>query len=526
MSSRPKVLGMAILLLASTLGVRAAAATYGCFGSPATVVGTTGDDVIRGTGGSDVIVSRGGDDTVLGRGGEDFICGGAGSDKLFGGLGGEFLFGGGGDDRLQGDNGPFSDYAPGPGDDRVVGSDVVDDIVHFQGADRPVVASLISGKATGQGTDELVSVEHLLGGSFDDTLIGNGRDNTLVGRRGADTLRGGEGFDFIAGQQGDDDIHGGTEFDIADYYEENNNAGFSTAGPISVDLPAGTAEGDGSDTLDGIEGATGSTGDDTMIGDDQDNAFFLLLEGADTVALGAGADFVDAGRGADDLSGESGNDLLAMFDGKSGQPRVNGVTVDLSANTTSDGDSISSFESAFTTPADDELTGDGGSNQLFAFDGDDTVTAGDGDDLVDPGNGVDDADGGAGGDLLGNLDHYTGGITIDLSDNSDSDGDTLAGFEDLIGTFVDDTLTGDDGANTVFGSAGPDVVSGLGGDDLLSGDGGFDQADGGLGADRCGAEDARNCEFVWPARPMPSPAGVYTWRATLKRLGVSFRPPA
>jgi Ca2+-binding RTX toxin-like protein len=199
-----------------------------------------------------------------------------------------------------------------------------------------------------------------------------------------------------------------------------------------------------------------------------------------------------------------------------------GVTVNLSTNTTSDGDIISSFESTFSTPADDELTGDGGTNQLFAFDGDDTVNAGDGDDLVDPGNGVDDADGGAGVDLLGNLDHYTGGITIDLSDNSDSDGDTLAGFEDLIGTFADDSLTGDDGTNMVFGSAGPDVISGLGGDDLLSGDGGFDQADGGLGADRCGGEVTRNCEITWPARTTPWPAGAYSWRATLKRLGVSF----
>src|SRR5918997_57312 len=122
MQMRTKVLGATIVLLAGTLGVGAAtAATYECFGEPATEVGTTGDDTIRGTGGHDVIVARGGDDTVLGGGGEGFICGGGGSDKLFGGPGGEFLFGGEGDDRLQGDNGPFSDYAPGPGDDRVLG---------------------------------------------------------------------------------------------------------------------------------------------------------------------------------------------------------------------------------------------------------------------------------------------------------------------------------------------------------------------------------------------------------------------
>ena len=39
------------------------------------------------------------------------------------------------------------------------------------------------------------------------------------------------------------------------------------AGPITIDLPAGTLTGDGADTLVGIEGGEGSTGDDVMIGD-------------------------------------------------------------------------------------------------------------------------------------------------------------------------------------------------------------------------------------------------------------------
>ena len=86
------------------------------------------------------------------------------------------------------------------------------------------------------------------------------------------------------------------------------------------------------------------------------------------------------------------------------------------------------------------------------------MEAGGGDDLVDPGNGVDDADGGAGVDLLGNIDHYEAGVTIDLSDNSNSDGDTLAGFEDLIGSPFADHLTGDGGPNVIFGYRGDDVL--------------------------------------------------------------------
>jgi Ca2+-binding RTX toxin-like protein len=530
MRSRPRVLGIAIVLLTGTVGTGVAtAAPAKCFGEPATIVGTSGDDRIRGTNGHDVIVTRDGADTVRGRGGFDSICGGPVGDRLFGGPGGEFLFGGKGDDRLRGGAGPFSDYAPGPGRDRVVGSNVVDDIVHFTDAEGPIEASLITQKATGQGADELVSVEHVLGGPFADALIGNGTDNTLVGRAGADSLRGGEGFDFLAGQKGDDIIHGGADFDIADYYEENSNAGSSTSGPITVNLEAGTAEGEGSDTLGGIEGATGSDGDDDMTGDEKGNAFFLLVGGDDTVDLGGGDDFVDAGPGADDLSGASGIDYLGMFDGNGGQPRSNGVTVDLSTNTTSDADTLGGFEGVFGTPENDTLIGDGSPNGLFPFDGDDTVAAGAGNDLVDPGNGTDIADGEVGTDILGNIDHYEGAVTIDLSDNSNSDGDTLVAFEDLVGSPFADDLTGDVGPNVIFGYRGEDVLSGLSGDDLLVGDQGHDEADGGDGSDRCQAEHQQNCEFGW-SRSSRAPSDrtfdwAYRWRTTLTRLGHPFRSP-
>ena len=287
-----------------------------------------------------------------------------------------------------------------------------------------------------------------------------------------------------------------------------------------MDLVAGTAEGDGSDTLGGIEGATGSDGDDTMTGDEKENAFFLLV---------GGDDFVDAGRGADDLTAGAGLDMLGMFDGKQGRPRAAGVTVDLSTNTTSDGDTLAGFEDVIGTNSDDNITGDNGPNGLFPIDGDDTVAAGGGDDLVDPGNGTDDADGGAGVDLLGNLDHYTGGIDIDLSTNTDSDGDTLAGFEDVIGTFSPDKLTGDNGPNVIFGSDGDDVLGGLDGADTLVGDQGFDVANGGLGSDRCQAEDNQDCEVGWPTRTAVIRAdrtlrSAYPWRETLARLGHSRGP--
>lgn len=82
-----------------------------CFGRPATIVGTPGDDTIRGTPGDDVIVGLGGDDVIRGLGGNDRICngpgadtvyGGGGRDRIRGGAGADILFGGLGDDWLRG----------------------------------------------------------------------------------------------------------------------------------------------------------------------------------------------------------------------------------------------------------------------------------------------------------------------------------------------------------------------------------------------------------------------------------------
>jgi RTX calcium-binding nonapeptide repeat (4 copies) len=85
-------------------------------------------------------------------------------------------------------------------------------------------------------------------------------------------------------------------------------------------------------------------------------------------------------------------------------------------------------------------------------------------------------------------------MTIDLTTSSDSHGDTFAAFEDVLGTFFNDSITGDDGSNEIFGIDGNDQLFGLGGDDLLVGDEGTDSADGGLGTDQCDAETEAACE--------------------------------
>jgi Ca2+-binding RTX toxin-like protein len=89
--------GVAVVLFSGLLlplSGTAQAATPTCFGVPATIVGTSGNDVIHGTNGNDVIAALGGADAVHGRGGNDLVCGGSGTDTLFDGFGKDSLDGG------------------------------------------------------------------------------------------------------------------------------------------------------------------------------------------------------------------------------------------------------------------------------------------------------------------------------------------------------------------------------------------------------------------------------------------------
>jgi Ca2+-binding RTX toxin-like protein len=90
-----------------------------CKGDPATIVGTSGDDVRTGTSGKDVMVGLGGNDKLFGLAGNDTICGGSGKDTLNGGKGNEKLYGEAGNDTLKG--GPGKDKLKGgPGKDKQV----------------------------------------------------------------------------------------------------------------------------------------------------------------------------------------------------------------------------------------------------------------------------------------------------------------------------------------------------------------------------------------------------------------------
>jgi Ca2+-binding RTX toxin-like protein len=166
----------------------------------------------------------------------------------------------------------------------------------FSAAPNGVIADLSTGQATGEGTDQLIGIDGLVGSDFDDTLIGDEAQNFFDGREGDDTIDGGGNFDFVA-------------------Y-------IYATGPVTVDLTAGTATGQGTDTLTGIEAVHGGPFDDTISGDANSNYieggpgndtissldgddFILGEEGDDTIDAGIGTDTVDGGPGTDScLNGE------------------------------------------------------------------------------------------------------------------------------------------------------------------------------------------------------------------------------
>jgi Ca2+-binding RTX toxin-like protein len=157
-------------------------------------------------------------------------------------------------------------------------------------------------------------LDKLAGGDGNDMLNGGGNADWLIGGAGNDTLLGGSSADTLIGGLGNDRLDGGSGADKADYS--------AASGAVTVDLAAGTASGDGNDTLLNIEDVTGSAFDDTIGGNTGKN---VLLGGAGNDVL-HGADSNDTltgGAGLDHLFGDAGTDTLKWdsadtFDGGTG----------------------------------------------------------------------------------------------------------------------------------------------------------------------------------------------------------------
>jgi Ca2+-binding RTX toxin-like protein len=320
--------------------------------------------------------------------------------------------------------------------------------------------------ATITGTD---ASDALNGTALADQIFGLGGNDTLVGFGGDDMLEGGAGGDELFGSNG---------FDTASYAGSRAGVTVVLSGFLAT---GGDAAGD---HLYSIEGLRGSAYADVLTGDEGRNVLsggggadsLNGAEGDDTLAGGDGNDRLFGGRGADELRGGDGADLA--YYGVSDA----GVTVDLATGQglggDAEGDRLTGVVNVEGSVLGDHLSGDAAGNRLLGGDGNDVIAGGSGNDVVAGGRGVNDLDGGAGVDTL-DYGQAVSGIVADLVagrvGTGDFPGDTITGFERVIGSAFGDRLLGDDGANGLIGGAGTDLLQGGLGRDELTGGTGADQ---------------------------------------------------
>jgi Ca2+-binding RTX toxin-like protein len=173
------------------------------------------------------------------------------------------------------------------------------DTVNYAARTLPVVVDL----AAGAGPDRLVGIEHVIGGSADDTITGNGVENHLTGGPGNDTLRGGDGPDTLVGGLGSDRLSGGPGEDNASYQGHPAGVGADLDGLDDDGMPGER------DRIDAdVEALVGSLYADTLTGNASPNT--LIGDPLALVGGSGGDDLLYGGGGPDVLVGANGNDRL------------------------------------------------------------------------------------------------------------------------------------------------------------------------------------------------------------------------
>lgn len=426
------------------------------------VYGSAFDDVLTGTDGDDVLFGQAGNDTLRGGGGNDLLDGGDGTNVLAGGAGNDAIY------ARTGSDGKLLDA--------VDGGDGVDTLYLVESA----FAAIID--LVGQGTNP-VSIEHVVGSNFADTITGNGfannlsgggGDDALDGGDGADTLSGGDGNDrltggrgddILRGDAGDDTLTGGAGADTIDGGAGVDTVDYSTSGAaVTVNLQTNTVSGGDAegDTLavGTIENVTGSAYADGLTGNAGANEIHGLdgndviagLDGDDTLYGDAGDDTVSGGSGNDTVYGGSGNDVIAGDDGAD-------LLYGEDGNDTLRGGAGN--DTLYGGSGDDILDGEGGNDIIHGDDGNDTIQA-----LV---VGEDTIDGGAGVDTV-SFALATTDLAIDLNNPAHK----LTSIENITGGTGSDTITGSADANRIDGGAGNDIIQGGAGADVLIGGAGTD----------------------------------------------------
>ncbi len=340
------------------------------------------------------------------------------------------------------------------GGDNIDGGGGVEDYVIYDYSNAGVTVNLALGTGTGgyaQG-DHYTNIENVGGSDYADFLTGNSGNNRLDGWYGSDVLTGGDGNDIYYVDITTDSV-----------IETNTNSATGGVDRVKFQGISGTylltANVEELELL-GVSAinATGNGLANTMLG----NAAVNILMGD------AGDDMISGGSGGDTLDGGANT---AAGDTLNYEGSSSGVSINLTANTTSGGDAegdvISNFENVTGSSFGDQLDGTASVNTLRGSGGDDNISGGAGGDTLDGGANA------ASGDTV-NYASSSAGVSINLATSSalggDAQGDVISNFENVTGSSQGDQLVGDGGANVLRGLAGNDLfVGGLGADQMIGG---------------------------------------------------------
>lgn len=435
----------------------------------------------------------------------------------------------GGNDTLQG----------GAGDDYLDGGSGFD-TVDFSNSTSKVYVNLSLNTAIGDGTDVVKNIENIIGSSstLGDTLIGNDLVNTISGSSGSDTLSGLSGNDTLDGKVGSDWV----DYSYASSVTVNLNSGTGVVSGsdsdtlISIENVIGSS---GNDVLTGVQGSV-----NTLLGKDGNDLFYGYLDGdtldggsgIDTVDYGnvssninvtlGGANNSDKLISIENVYGAAGNDTLVgdsndnILDGRAGNDTLvgnggndtliggsgidtadysgstNAITVNLTTGSVSDGlggtDTLTGIEVIKGSIYADAMTGSNTNDTFIGNSGNDTFFASNGNDIY-WGNTLN-SNSDTNSDKIDysssssfGVDHIVahlstasvaGSITTYSGANALISTDTVYSVEDIVGTSGNDTLFGGSGViNTLLGGAGDDVLTGNIDGDLLDGGTGINLAD-------------------------------------------------
>ncbi len=344
----------------------------------------------------------------------------------------------------------------------------------------------LSGLTFGSGwnADQGADTVQITGTAANNAIVGTSKADTIIIGNGDDTVNAGDGNDTITTNDGGtgylystDTINGGGGYDtlnvatssndLDDWHGVVNVEKINVLGSSEVSVNAAASLVTSGNSLE-IDAHT-LTGNFNF--DGSAAAGTLTVHGTVT-----GTDVLIGGAGTDDT--------ITYAQASSA------VTVDLTQksqqNTGGGGlDTLDGFEKLIGSAYNDTLKGDQGNNEIWG---------GAGNDSIDGKWGTDTLHGDAGTDTI-SFASATSAAVFSLATSTSQnvsvgggtgEGIVIAahdGFENILGSNYNDTLTGDSGANTITGGTGNDVLDGGLGNDKLAPGTGDDIADGGAGTD-------------------------------------------